>query len=212
MVARNWQDRRRDIDAGNLATFVRVVTCRASRAILASVAFAALSGCGAGIARVDGNRPVLPREEGRNLGGRALASREPEPGPLLRAAETYLGAPYLLGGESAAGIDCSALVQQVFRRAYGVELPRKAAWQGAVGVPVFKFGLRPGDLVFFGPRLDSVEHVGIYVGQGRFLNATSTSGVKYSSLDEAFWLERYLFARRVPGLASAPVAAPAAMR
>jgi len=146
------------------------------------------------------NRPAYTREEGRNLGARLQSGRELDVGPLRKVADTYLGIPYLLGGETTSGIDCSAFSQQVFRKTYGLELPRKAAWQGAQGVPVFKFGLQPGDLVFFGTNVDSVEHVGIYMGEGKFINATSSSGVKYSSLDESYWLGRYLFARRMPNL------------
>ena len=119
---------------------------------------------------------------------------------LKRVADAYLGIPYQLGGEGPSGIDCSAFSQQVFRKACGLDLPRKAAWQGALGVPVFKFGLLPGDLVFFGDSPGNIEHVGIYMENGLFINATTSSGVKYSSLDEAYWTGKYQFARRLPNL------------
>ncbi len=100
------------------------------------------------------------------------------------------------------GIDCSAFTQSVWRRTFGIELPRVAKQQVSLGIPVFKFGLRPGDLIFFGVNSDSasIDHVGIYMGNNQFINATSSSGVKYSNLDETFWLSKYQCARRIPNL------------
>jgi hypothetical protein len=159
-----------------------------------------LAGCGPKYVQLADNRQAYTRDEGRNLGKSLLASRDVDITPLKKVADTYLGIPYVWGGDSQTGIDCSAFSRQVFRKAYGLELPRKASWQSSFGVPVFKFGLQPGDLVFFGPSPDTIEHVGIYMGDGKFINATSSQGVKYSSLDESYWLGKYQFARRIPNL------------
>ena len=173
-----------------------------SRALRASILGIAglLAGCGPKFVQLADNRQGYTRDEGRNLGGKLLASHELDITPLKKVTDTYLGIPYVWGGDSQTGIDCSAFSRQVFRKAYGLELPRKASWQSSFGVPVFKFGLLPGDLVFFGPSQDSIEHVGIFMGDGKFINATSSQGVKYSSLDESYWLGKYQFARRIPNL------------
>ncbi len=115
---------------------------------------------------------------------------------LRQVADAYLGVPYLWGGETMSGIDCSAFTQQVWRRAGGVNLPRTAMQQSRLGVRVFRHGLRPGDLVFFGPTEDSIEHVGLYMGASQFINATVSGGVRYSSLDDPYWQQRYRLARR----------------
>lgn len=159
-----------------------------------------LAGCGPKFVQLAEDRQAYTREGGRNIGAKLLVARDVDDAPLKRIADTYLGIPYLLGGEGPSGIDCSAFSQQVFRRACGLELPRKAAWQSAVGVPVFKYGLLAGDLVFFGDSPENIEHVGIYMDNGLFINATTSSGVKYSSLDEAYWTGKYQFARRIPNL------------
>lgn len=198
----------------NLAMFAVVVTCsrngRRSRPnLLGACAWASvalLSGCGPKFVQLADNRQAYTRDEGRNLGKKLEASREIDITPLKKVTDTYLGIPYVWGGDSQTGIDCSAFSRQVFRKAYGLELPRKASWQSSFGVPVFKFGLQPGDLVFFGPSQDSIEHVGIYMGEGKFVNATSSQGVKYSSLDETYWLNKYQFARRIPNLQVADTA------
>lgn len=196
--------RRWNIAVGNLATFDPVViqfpSTRRAGVALASLAAWLSSGCAPTSASADVFRPHAPRAEGRNLGAAISSPAPPSCIPLRDASEPFLGAPYLLGGETSAGIDCSGLSRQLFRRAFGVELPRRAADQGTVGIPVFRFGLQPGDLVFFGSSADSVEHVGIYMGDGRFLSATSSGGVRYANLDETYWTTRYRFARRIPGV------------
>lgn len=102
---------------------------------------------------------------------------------LIHAARAYLGAPYIFGGMSRTGIDCSGLTF-VAARELGVTLPRDAADQSRVGRPVARRMLRPGDLVFFGPGgRRTIHHVGIYVGHGRVLHAPHTgSSVRITPL------------------------------
>ena len=115
----------------------------------------------------------------------------------LRAASLpWLGVPYLWGGEGPDSIDCSAFTQTVYAQALHILLPRHAAWQALVGVPVSRQALLPGDLVFFGMG-EQVEHVGIYWGGGWFINATVSRGVAFSHLAEPFWVRRFLAARRL---------------
>lgn len=121
---------------------------------------------------------------------------------VLQKALTLLGTPYRWGGTSPEkGFDCSGLVSYVFRNALGIDLPRVSSDQAEAGELVAdKSKLAVGDLVFFGRR-GRVDHVGIYVGEGRFVHAPSTGkDVMVSDLDTGYWSGKYLQARRVAGI------------
>mgnify|MGYP000238674959 CR=1 FL=1 len=118
---------------------------------------------------------------------------------LIRSAQKYLGIRYALGGNGKAGIDCSGLTK-LAAAAQGLELPRRASLQAEIGSMVAREDLRAGDLVFFRDRKDPgfLSHVGIYVGGGRFLHASSALGrVGYSSLDERYYRSHFAFGRRL---------------
>jgi cell wall-associated NlpC family hydrolase len=108
-----------------------------------------------------------------------------------------INTPYLWGGTSTNGIDCSAFVQRVMKYALGIDLPRTSAIQSSVGDEVAREELQFGDLVFFNTRGRGVSHVGIYLGEGVFAHSSSSGGVKTSSLNEDYYNSRYLWARRV---------------
>jgi len=95
---------------------------------------------------------------------------------IMRIAEPYLGAPYRLGGDTPAGIDCSGLTRAVYAR-FGCDLPRQSRLQAALGTPVAPTELAAGDLLFFATdRNVGITHVGIYLGGGRMLHSSPRRG------------------------------------
>ena len=115
---------------------------------------------------------------------------------IISKAETFIGTPYRWGGTTYRGIDCSALTQNAFRAA-GITLPRTTRAQASVGVHVSAKNLKPGDLVFFSFTSNHrISHVGIYIGNNKFINATSSKGVSISTFS-SYWWQHYVGARRV---------------
>ena len=115
---------------------------------------------------------------------------------LTRNAMRFLGVPYVFGGTGSTGFDCSGYVQHVFAM-LGYHLPRTADAQYEVGKRVTGASMAPGDLVFFQTYASGPSHVGIYLGNDRFVHASSSHGVTVSSLHEAYWSARYLGAKRL---------------
>ncbi|MDR3213792.1 MAG: C40 family peptidase [Azoarcus sp.] len=118
---------------------------------------------------------------------------------LLGEGLMYIGVPYRWGGISPiTGMDCSGLVQVVFRNAVGIDLPRTAIEQATQGNRVSLRELKPGDLVFFNTIGINISHVGIYVGNGKFLHSPTTGKfVRIDKLYSRFWGTRYVTARRM---------------
>lgn len=114
---------------------------------------------------------------------------------LMGIANQYIGVPYVFGGNDPSGFDCSGFTRYVYS-AVGIDLPRMADEQYNVGSYVSRSFLQPGDLVFFTTYLPGVSHVGIYIGNNQFINA-SNNGVSIDNLDSRYWSSRYVGARRV---------------
>src|SRR5882724_6484996 len=115
---------------------------------------------------------------------------------VVALAKQHVGAPYRWGGSSPSGFDCSGLVRYVYAQV-GVDLPHNAAKQYELGAPVAREDLQPGDIVFF----DRLRHNGIYIGDGRFIHARQTGKrVAVAGLDEAWYAERWVGARRIEPL------------
>ena len=115
---------------------------------------------------------------------------------VIEEAEKYLGVPYVWGGTTPKGFDCSGFVQYVYS-SLGVELPRVSQDQVNVGMPLTREQLMPGDLVFFADNGD-VHHVGIYVGDGYMIHAPYTGAViSYQSIDTPYYKSQFCGGRRV---------------
>ncbi len=114
---------------------------------------------------------------------------------IRHTALRYLGVPYSWGGTGFGGVDCSGFVQSVFA-SNGIHLPRMADEQFAVGKRIAMSLLLPGDLVFFETYTSGASHVGIYIGGGKFIHA-STRGVVIDALSMDYYSSRYLGARRL---------------
>ncbi len=114
-------------------------------------------------------------------------------GGVVGVAMQYLGVPYVWGGASPAGFDCSGLIMYAYAQ-IGVSLPHHAASQYAMGVAVSRDALEPGDLVFF----NGLGHAGIYIGGGQFVHAPHTGDVvKISSLSDSWYASTWVGARRI---------------
>jgi len=115
-------------------------------------------------------------------------------------AVSLVGSPYRLGGSAPdSGLDCSGFVGHVFRQTIGIQLPRDSRAISEATQPLALAELQPGDLVFFNTLNRAFSHVGIYLGEDRFVHAASsrTGAVTVSSLGDRYWRERFDGARRV---------------
>lgn len=117
---------------------------------------------------------------------------------IVRTASRFQGVRYRWGGSSRSGFDCSGFTRYIFRHKAGVELPHSASAQFRMGKRVPRDQLKPGDLVFFQTYRRGASHVGIYIGNGKFIHASSARGrVRVDSLNEGYYRQRYLGARRI---------------
>lgn len=116
---------------------------------------------------------------------------------IVATAKKYIGVPYVWGGESPSGFDCSGFVQYVFK-AHGISLNRTCETQYKHGSYVSKSNLKPGDLVFFQNTYKAgISHVGIYIGNGKFIHSSSSKGVTISNLSSSYYTSHYYGARRI---------------
>ncbi|WP_211269524.1 C40 family peptidase [Paenibacillus glacialis] len=133
-----------------------------------------------------------------------IASTSADTGELISYAKTFLGVPYDFGAEpyeQSKKFDCSTFTQHVFKK-FNVDLPRLARDQGKEGRDVKRDNLKPGDLIFFTvpDRFESNAipgHVGIFIGDGKFIHTWGKPGVQISNLDTGYWSNVILFMRSV---------------
>ncbi|MHC1746412.1 MAG: NlpC/P60 family protein [Negativicutes bacterium] len=144
-----------------------------------------------GVVGADTYRALLGREIPASRDGSSSTIRR-----VIQSASRYLGVPYVFGGTTPDGFDCSGFTRFVYGQS-GIFLPRTADAQYGVGQPVSYNRLQAGDLVFFSTYEEGVSHSGIYLGNGQFISATSSQGVAIASLGSGYWGARYIGARRV---------------
>jgi cell wall-associated NlpC family hydrolase len=123
---------------------------------------------------------------------------------LVVHAIGFLGVPYRRGGNSVeSGFDCSGFVKAIYEQTVGLVLPRKAEQQAAATQQINRADLLPGDLVFFNTLRRAFSHVGIYIGEGKFVHSPKPGGeVRIENMGESYWSRRFDGARRVqPSLA-----------
>lgn len=115
---------------------------------------------------------------------------------IMQQYASWKGVSYRLGGTTKNGIDCSAFVQRTFSEQFGMDLPRSTSDQQNSGTKVKRDSLKPGDLVLFKTGR-TMRHVGIYIGENKFVHASTSSGVIVSQMDSSYWAKRYYASRRV---------------
>ena len=121
---------------------------------------------------------------------------------LVVSAVGFLGVPYRRGGNNAdTGFDCSGFVRAMYEQTVGLVLPRRAEEQAAATEPVARATSKPGDLVFFNTMRRAFSHVGIYIGDGKFIHAPRTGAeVRVEDMTGSYWQRRFNGARRVEGV------------
>ena len=115
---------------------------------------------------------------------------------LVRTAKDYIGVPYIFGGVTPSGFDCSGFLQYVFKE-NGIGIPRLADEQYNLGKSVNITELEAGDLVFFTTYEEGVSHCGIYLGERQFLHTSSSRGVRIDYLDNEYWSPRFFGAKKI---------------
>jgi len=115
---------------------------------------------------------------------------------LEQVYQKYEGVKYRYGGTTSKGFDCSGFVQRAYKEALNIDLPRTTQSMMKTGKKISKKDLQPGDLVFFHPTR-KYYHVGIYLGNGIFMHASTSKGVMKSKIDLSYWKKSYVTARRV---------------
>lgn len=182
--------------------------CAACIAIVASAAAtAAPPGQDDAVMQLLQDKGLVPAEAQTNAFVRQVRDTASD---LVLSAMNFLGVPYRRGGQTEQGFDCSGFTRHVFEMSLGLVLPRRADQQArdkALAV-IGKDELKPGDLVFFNTMRRAFSHVGIYVGDGKFIHSPRTgSEVRIEDMREAYWAKRFNGARRAE-IATLPVSDP----
>jgi cell wall-associated NlpC family hydrolase len=142
-------------------------------------------------------RPVVPKEYPARTPSHTAKGDKDMGAIAARTAERFVGIPYRWGGENVVdGMDCSGFVRAVYNLC-GLSIPRTSRDQFKAGESVAKEGLQDGDLVFFGSSENSINHVGIYIGNGRFVHAPRRGEeIRVTAVDESYFVKRFVGARR----------------
>lgn len=153
--------------------------------LVCTMASAILSACGGRSAPVSGAPDPFASWE------RSPAQAAPARAEVVLAALGHIDAPYRFGGNDGRGLDCSALVQRAYREAGLEHVPRTTAEQARAARRVATDHLQPGDVLFFSVNGSRIDHVGLFIGDGRFIHAPSTRGqVRIEPLASSYWQPR----------------------
>nr|WP_175801021.1 C40 family peptidase [Burkholderia anthina] len=149
-----------------------------------------------------GSNSSLQQTSAQPSGGGAksfLSGMAGKAGDVVVSALNMIGVRYRWGGNSPdSGLDCSGFVRYVFQDTLGMSLPRRAEEMSRVGEKVSMSNLKPGDLVFFNTMRRTFSHVGIYIGDNKFVHSPSTgSTIRVDDLDNGYWEKRFTGARRI---------------
>lgn len=153
-----------------------------------------LAGCSA-------KKQAIPStiEPQRITAGKGIQSSDKQIEQLISEARKWLGTPYVYGGSSRSGTDCSGMIMELFRTVYNIKLPRSAAMQQSYSSEIERNNLTAGDLIFFctGKSKNRVSHVGLYIGKGKMIHASSSRGVMESGIEERYWQRTYYSSGRI---------------
>lgn len=128
----------------------------------------------------------------------AMTEKEKRLNSLINSAHRLIGKKYVYGDIGAKGYDCSGLTYSLYLDHLGIEIPRNSSAQSSVGIKVDKSLLAPGDLLFFRTVGRGISHVGIYIGEGNMIHASSAKAkVSIDSIEDNYFAQRYVTARRI---------------
>ncbi len=115
---------------------------------------------------------------------------------ILKEFKKWEGTPHKMGGNSKRGIDCSGFVHHIYTKLFNLNVPRTTRQFFTTGTVINRLQLKPGDLVAFRPH-SYPRHVGIYIGNNKFIHASTTKGVMMSNLGNPYWEKYYVMSRRI---------------
>lgn len=150
--------------------------------------FLLMTGCG-------GKDVPTGRQAGKDLPAVKLSDKKVKK-MMLSEYNKWKGTPHVMGGNTRKGVDCSGFIHQMYRRVLNITVPRSTKLLMNTGVRIKKSDLRPGDIVLFKPP-SYPRHVGIYVGDNKFIHTSKSKGVTLTSLSNSYWKKCYHSSRRV---------------
>lgn len=115
---------------------------------------------------------------------------------ILKEFNIWKGTPYRMGGNTMRGVDCSGFVKHIYNKLFSLDVPRSSREFMSTGQRIDKDELKPGDLIVFSPR-SYPSHVGIYIGNNKFIHASRNKGVSMADLDQRYWKRAFRMARRL---------------
>lgn len=150
----------------------------------------------AGFSQVQTANPSLQEPSAPS---QALSTNSSATMNLISTAKNFIGLPYRFGGTSpTSGFDCSGFMQYVYKETANINLPRTSSSMAQVGEKVSRDELQPGDMVFFSHSGGRISHVGMYIGEGRFIHSPSTGkSISITALNSGYWANKFVTARRV---------------